>query len=67
MTRFQTGGSVYRDHVRTIYEHLSPGYRRIADFLLTHYQDAAFMTAAQVAKQASVDTALVVGFAPRQG
>ena len=58
---------MYRDHIRTIYEHLSPGYRRIADFLLTHYQDAAFMTAAQVAKQATVDTALVVRFAQRLG
>ena len=58
---------MYRDHIRTIYEHLSPGYRRIADFLLTHYQDAAFMTAAEVARQATVDTALVVRFAQRLG
>ena len=58
---------MYRDHIRTIYEHLSPGYRRIADFLLTHYQDAAFMTAAEVARAATVDTALVVRFAQRLG
>ena len=58
---------MYKDQIRTIYEHLSPGYRRIADFLLTHYQDAAFMTAAEVAKQATVDTALVVRFAQRLG
>ena len=58
---------MYRDRIRTIYEHLSPGYRRIADFLLTHYQDAAFMTAAEVARQATVDTALVVRFAQRLG
>ena len=58
---------MYRERIRTIYEHLSPGYRRIADFLLTHYQDAAFMTAAQVARSASVDTALVVRFAQRLG
>jgi DNA-binding MurR/RpiR family transcriptional regulator len=58
---------VYRDNIRTIYEHLSPGYRRIADFLLTRYQDAAFMTAAEVARAATVDTALVVRFAQRLG
>jgi len=58
---------VYKDRIRTIYEHLSPGYRRIADFLLTHYQDAAFMTAAEVARSATVDTALVVRFAQRLG
>jgi DNA-binding MurR/RpiR family transcriptional regulator len=58
---------VYKDRIRTIYEHLSPGYRRIADFLLTQYQEAAFMTAAQVARAAVVDTALVVRFAQRLG
>jgi DNA-binding MurR/RpiR family transcriptional regulator len=58
---------VYRDSIRAIYEHLSPGYRRIADFLIAHYQDAAFMTAAEVAKSAQVDTALVVRFAQRLG
>jgi DNA-binding MurR/RpiR family transcriptional regulator len=58
---------VYKDRIRTIYEHLSPGYRRIADFLLAHYQDAAFMTAAEVARAATVDTALVVRFAQRLG
>lgn len=58
---------MYRDRIRTIYEHLSPGYRRIADFLLSHYQDAAFMTAAEVARAAAVDTALVVRFAQRLG
>jgi DNA-binding MurR/RpiR family transcriptional regulator len=58
---------VYRDRIRTIYEHLSPGYRRIADFILTRYQDAAFMTAAEVARSATVDTALVVRFAQRLG
>ncbi len=58
---------MYRDSIRAIYEHLSPGYRRIADFLVDHYQDAAFMTAAEVARSASVDTALVVRFAQRLG
>ncbi len=58
---------MYKDQIRTIYEHLSPGYRRIADFLLTHYQDAAFMTAAEVARATTVDTALVVRFAQRLG
>jgi DNA-binding MurR/RpiR family transcriptional regulator len=58
---------VYRDNIRSIYEHLSPGYRRIADFMLTRYQDAAFMTAAEVARAAAVDTALVVRFAQRLG
>lgn len=58
---------MYRENIRVIYEHLSPGYRRIADFLLSSYQDAAFMTAAEVARSAHVDTALVVRFAQRLG
>src|SRR5512136_743984 len=58
---------VYQERIREIYVHLSPGYRRIADFLLNRYQDAAFMTAAQVGKAADVDTTLVVRFAQRLG
>jgi DNA-binding MurR/RpiR family transcriptional regulator len=58
---------VYKERIREIYQHLSPGYRRIADFLLNSYHDAAFMTAAQVGKAADVDTTLVVRFAQRLG
>jgi DNA-binding MurR/RpiR family transcriptional regulator len=58
---------VYQDRIREIYMHLSPGYRRIADFLLNRYQEAAFMTAAQVGRASDVDTTLVVRFAQRLG
>jgi DNA-binding MurR/RpiR family transcriptional regulator len=58
---------VYQDRIREIYVHLSPGYRRIADFLLNRYQEAAFMTAAQVGRASDVDTTLVVRFAQRLG
>lgn len=59
--------SVYRDKIRSAYAQFSPGYRRIADFVLDHYQDAAFMTAAEIGRAAQVDTALVVRFAQRLG
>ncbi len=58
---------MYRDAIRSIYLHLSPGYRRIADFLLERYQEAAFMTAAAIAQATQVDTALVVRLAQRLG
>jgi DNA-binding MurR/RpiR family transcriptional regulator len=58
---------VYQERIREIYVHLSPGYRRIADFLLNRYQEAAFMTAAQVGRASDVDTTLVVRFAQRLG
>jgi DNA-binding MurR/RpiR family transcriptional regulator len=58
---------MYQERIRGIYVHLSPGYRRIADFLLNKYQEAAFMTAAQVGRASDVDTTLVVRFAQRLG
>jgi DNA-binding MurR/RpiR family transcriptional regulator len=58
---------MYEQRVRDIYDQLSPGYRRVADFLLNHYREAAFMTAAQVGRAASVDTTTVVRLAQRLG
>lgn len=58
---------MYRQLIADIYKHLSPGYRRVADFLLEHYREAAFMTAAEVGRAADVDTTLVVRFAQRLG
>jgi DNA-binding MurR/RpiR family transcriptional regulator len=56
---------VYKHRIREIYEDLAPGYRRIADFLLTHYRDAAFMTAREIGVAVNVNTAQVVRFAQR--
>ncbi len=58
---------MYTERIRAVYGELSPGYRRIADYLLNHYRDAAFMTAAEVGKTSFVDTTLVVRFAQRLG
>lgn len=58
---------MFREGIRALYGQFSPGYRRIADYLLNHYQDAAFMTAAEIARVVDVDTALVVRFAQRLG
>ncbi len=58
---------MFREGIRALYGQFSPGYRRIADYLLNHYQDAAFMTAAEIARLVDVDTALVVRFAQRLG
>jgi DNA-binding MurR/RpiR family transcriptional regulator len=58
---------VYHEQIRQIYDRLSPGYRRIADFLLNNYREAAFMTAAQLGRAAGADTTSVVRFAQRLG
>jgi DNA-binding MurR/RpiR family transcriptional regulator len=54
------------DLIRRIRAHrdtMSPGYRRVADYLVEHYQDAAFRSAAWVASAAGVSESLVVRFA----
>lgn len=58
---------MYQERIRASYNQFSPGYRRVADYVLEHYQDAAFMTAAEIAQNVQVDTALVVRFAQRLG
>ena len=58
---------MYQQRLRDVYQQLSAGYRRVADFLLDHYREAAFMTAAQVGRAAGVDTTTVVRLAQRLG
>ncbi|MBX3001764.1 MAG: MurR/RpiR family transcriptional regulator [Caldilineaceae bacterium] len=58
---------MYRQKIREYYEHLSPSYRRVADFVMSHYYEAAFMTAAQLADAVDVDTTTVVRFSQRLG
>jgi len=58
---------MFREKVSKMYGHLSPSYRRIADYLLDHHNEAAFMTATQLARQIDVNTATVVRFAQRLG
>lgn len=58
---------MFRERIKEIYDDLSAGYRVVADFLLDHPFDAAFMTASNIAKRLDVDTATVVRFAQRLG
>lgn len=58
---------MFREKVNKTYNTLSPSYRRIADFLLDHPNEAAFMTATQLARRVAVNTATVVRFAQRLG
>ena len=58
---------MYTERIQESYSELSPGYRRVADYLVNHYRDAAFMTAAEVGRASKVDTTLVVRFAQRLG
>jgi len=58
---------MFREQIRKYYDHLSRSYRRVADFILSDYRTAAFMTAAQLADAVDVDTTTVVRFAQRLG
>ncbi len=58
---------MFRDHIRENYERLTPGHRKLADFLVNHTLDAAFLTATEIARQVEVDPATVVRFAQELG
>jgi DNA-binding MurR/RpiR family transcriptional regulator len=58
---------MFREQIRKHYDHLSRSYRRVADFILSDYHKAAFMTAAALADAVDVDTTTVVRFAQRLG
>ncbi len=58
---------MYRQKIREYYDHLSPSYCKVADYVLSHYYEVAFMTAAQLADAVDVDTTTVVRFSQRLG
>ncbi|HJW84858.1 MAG TPA: MurR/RpiR family transcriptional regulator [Anaerolineae bacterium] len=58
---------MHRERIKSAYADLSPSYQRLADFLMDHPYEAAFMTATQLGKQLEVDTATVVRFAQKLG
>jgi DNA-binding MurR/RpiR family transcriptional regulator len=58
---------MFRENIRKHYDHLSRSYRRVADYILSDYRTAAFMTAAELATAVDVDTTTVVRFAQRLG
>ena len=68
-----TGTSVMdreRDIITRINEkfpHMSKGHKAIAAFILEHYDQAAFMTAARLGRQLHVSESTVVRFAPGIG
>lgn len=55
------------DRIRQHLPGMSKSYRKVADYLLQHYQDAAFMPAARVAENAGISESVVVRFAASLG
>lgn len=54
---------MFQDRIREKYEYLTPGFRKIADYIIVHTLDAAFLTTTELAQRVGVDQATVVRFA----
>ncbi|GEM_PF-218809 len=57
----------FKERIRKEYERLTPGFRRLADFLTEKTVDAAFLTATELARHVGVDPATVVRFSQELG
>ncbi len=55
------------ERIRSRRAEMSPGHGRVADYLVAHHKDAAFLPAARVASAAGVSESLVVRFAAALG
>ncbi|NLG27903.1 MAG: MurR/RpiR family transcriptional regulator [Chloroflexi bacterium] len=64
-TQGDDGGLLQR--LRALYPELTKSQKRLADYILGSYQQAAFMTATQLARQLQLNEATVVRFAQRLG
>jgi len=58
---------MFKDRIQEYYESLTPGFRKLADFIMQHTLDAAFLTASELARRVSVDPATVVRFSQEIG
>lgn len=58
---------MFREKITRHYQSLSPSFKKIADFILTSHQRAAFMSASRLAKHLGVDVATVTRFAQQIG
>ncbi len=54
---------MFQDRIRKHYDKLTPGFRKLADFIMEHTLDAAFLTATELSRRVGVDPATVVRFA----
>jgi DNA-binding MurR/RpiR family transcriptional regulator len=54
---------MFEERIREYYDSLTPGFRKIADFITSQTLDAAFLTTTELARRVGVDQATVVRFA----
>jgi DNA-binding MurR/RpiR family transcriptional regulator len=58
---------VFRERIKNNYDSLTPSFKRLAEFILSHELDVAFMTATELAQALDVDAATVVRFSQALG
>lgn len=58
---------MFQERIAEHYEHLTPGFRRLADFILNQTLDVAFLTATELSRRVGIDPATVVRFSQEIG
>ncbi|MGD1995656.1 MAG: N-acetylmannosamine kinase, partial [Anaerolineae bacterium] len=58
---------MFRKRIKDAYKSLTPSFKRLGDFIISHELDVAFMTATELAKALDVDAATVVRFSQALG
>jgi len=58
---------MFKERIRENYDGLTPGFRKLADFIMDSTLDVAFLTATELSKRVGVDPATVVRFAQELG
>lgn len=58
---------MFHDRIRANYDGLTPGFRKLADFIMNSTLDVAFLTATELSRRVGVDPATVVRFAQELG
>lgn len=58
---------MFKKRIRENYDALTPGFRKLADFMVQNTLDAAFLTASELARRVGVDPATVVRFSQEIG
>ena len=58
---------MFKERIRENYDNLTPGFRKLADFIMDSTLDVAFLTATELSRRVGVDPATVVRFAQELG
>ena len=58
---------MFRERIGRKYSELSPGFKKLADFILTSHQRVAFMSASRLARHLDLDVATVTRFSQALG